>query len=72
MPRADDMPDMTVLHHSVACTTNTVGAKGVGESGTTAAPSALVNAVINALPRGKVADLDMPLAPERVWRAFRE
>ena len=68
VPRASDMPDMTVLHHGVACTTNAIGAKGVGESGTTAAPSALVNAVIDA---GAAADLEMPLTPERVWRAFR-
>ena len=68
VPRASDMPDMTVLHHGVACTTNTIGAKGVGESGTTAAPSAIVNAVIDA---GASADLEMPLTPEKVWRAFR-
>lgn len=71
VPRASDMPPMSVLHHAVPCTTNTVGAKGVGESGTTAAPSAIVNAVVDALPAGRLTDLDMPLTPEKVWRAFR-
>ena len=71
MPRADDIPPMMVLHHGTPCTTNTIGAKGVGESGTTAAPCALVNAVIDALPPGSTAQLDMPLTPERVWRAMR-
>jgi carbon-monoxide dehydrogenase large subunit len=71
VPRASDMPPMDVLHHAVPCKTNAVGAKGVGESGTTAAPSAIVNAVIDAMPAGKRVDLDMPLTPEKVWRAFR-
>ncbi|MGE0629299.1 MAG: xanthine dehydrogenase family protein molybdopterin-binding subunit [Hyphomicrobiaceae bacterium] len=70
--RAEDMPNVNVLHHGVACTTNTVGAKGVGESGTTAAPSALVNAVIDALPPGAEATgVEMPLTPEKVWAAFQ-
>ncbi len=71
VPRADDMPAMTVLHHGVACTTNTIGAKGVGESGTTAAPCALVNAVIDALPPGAGGDIEMPVTPEKVWRALK-
>ncbi len=70
MPRAEDMPPMTVLHHATACTTNPIGAKGVGESGTTAAPCALVNAVSDALADGGAANLEMPLTPEKVWRAF--
>jgi carbon-monoxide dehydrogenase large subunit len=63
------MPDMDVRHHGVPCTTNPIGVKGVGESGTTAAPGALVNAVIDALPAG--VSLDMPVTPEKVWRALR-
>ncbi|MFV0296039.1 MAG: xanthine dehydrogenase family protein molybdopterin-binding subunit [Hyphomicrobiaceae bacterium] len=71
MPRAGDVPRLQVLHHSHACTTNPVGAKGVGESGTTAAPSALVNAVIDAMPSPATALMDMPMTPEKIWRAFR-
>jgi carbon-monoxide dehydrogenase large subunit len=71
MPRAQDMPHMVVLHHGVACTTNTIGAKGVGESGTTAAPSALVNAVLDALPAGATGHIEMPMTPMKIWRALR-
>jgi len=68
MPRADLMPDMTVEHRAVACRTNPLGVKGTGEAGTTAAPPAVINAILDALPKG--AQLDMPATPERIWRAL--
>jgi carbon-monoxide dehydrogenase large subunit len=69
MPRADLMPDMTVEHHAVACSTNPLGVKGTGEAGTTAAPPAVINAILDALPAG--AQLDMPATPERIWFALQ-
>src|SRR5262245_26664283 len=68
-PRADLMPGMKVEHHTVACRTNPLGVKGTGEAGTTAAPPAVMNAIIDALPKG--TRLDMPATSERVWRALR-
>lgn len=69
MPRAHLMPAMKVEHHPVACRTNPLGVKGTGEAGTTAAPPALMNAILDALPQG--AALDMPATPDRVWRALQ-
>ena len=69
MPRADDVPPLTVAHHPVACRTNPLGTKGTGEAGTTAAPCAIMNAILDALPPG--ARLDMPATPMRVWEAIR-
>jgi len=69
MPRADTVPPMTVEHFAIACRTNPLGVKGTGEAGTTAAPPALMNALIDALPSG--AALDMPATPERIWKALR-
>ena len=69
LPRADLMPDMTVEHRAVACRTNPLGVKGTGEAGTTAAPPAVINAILDALPPG--AQLDMPATPERVWKALQ-
>ena len=69
MPRADLMPDMTVEHRAVACRTNPLGVKGTGEAGTTAAPPAVINAILDALPLG--AQLDMPATPERIWRTLQ-
>ena len=68
LPRADTVPAMAVEHFAVACRSNPLGVKGTGEAGTTAAPPALINAVLDALPKG--ASLDMPATPERVWRAL--
>ncbi|MGE3247305.1 MAG: xanthine dehydrogenase family protein molybdopterin-binding subunit [Beijerinckiaceae bacterium] len=70
MPRADDVPDMKVLHHPVRCKTNYVGAKGTGEAGTTAAPPVIVNAIENAIAPDRVLNLQMPVTPEAVWRAM--
>lgn len=69
MPRADIVPAMTVTHHPVPCRTNPLGVKGTGEAGTTAAPPAIMSAILDALPNG--AQLDMPATAERVWNALR-
>lgn len=70
LPRAADLPPFTLAFHSVPATTNPLGVKGCGEAGITAAPAAVVNAVLDALSPLGVASLEMPLTPERVWRAI--
>jgi aerobic carbon-monoxide dehydrogenase large subunit len=71
MPRADDMPLFEVDHHEVPTAVNPLGAKGVGEAGTVGALPALLNAVNDALAPLGVRHLDMPVTPERVWRAIQ-
>jgi carbon-monoxide dehydrogenase large subunit len=68
VPRADLMPVMKVEHFPVACRTNPLGVKGTGEAGTTAAPPALMNAILDALPQGTA--LDMPATSDRIWKAI--
>lgn len=71
MPRASWFPRIELESTCTRTDVNPLGAKGVGEAGTITAPACLVNAVLDALaPRG-VTHLDMPLTPERVWRALR-
>jgi carbon-monoxide dehydrogenase large subunit len=72
MPRADDLPFFDVDSHEVPTKVNPLGAKGVGEAGTVGAMPALLNAVNDALAPLGVRHLDMPVTPERVWRAIRE
>jgi carbon-monoxide dehydrogenase large subunit len=70
MPRAADIPDLTTsFDESVPTQMNPLGAKGAGEAGCHGATPAIVNAVIDALG---VKEIDMPLTPERVWRALRK
>jgi aerobic carbon-monoxide dehydrogenase large subunit len=71
LPRAGDMPDISVEHSQIPCKTNKMGFKGVGEAGTTGAPPALVSAVLDALSGLGVTDIGMPLWPETVWKAIR-
>ena len=73
MPRADDVPFVTVDHScATPCTHNTLGVKGCGEAGAIGSPPAVVNAVLDALNRAghRIAHIDMPLTPSRVWSAM--
>ena len=72
MPRADDLPSIGTEFQETLCADNPLGAKGVGESGTIGAPAAVVNAVVDALSAFGVRHIDMPLTPERVWKAVRD
>ncbi|WP_168197725.1 xanthine dehydrogenase family protein molybdopterin-binding subunit [Pseudolabrys sp. FHR47] len=70
MPRAHDMPvELREAMHVVPATTNPLGVKGVGESGTTAAIAAVMNAISNAIPNGAADYMDMPATPAKVWAA---
>ncbi len=64
------------MDESTPCLNNAMGVKGVGELGTIGATPAVVNAVVDALARAGKAEralaLQMPLTPERVWRALHE
>ena len=72
VPRADQFPQMTnAFDESVPCQTNLLGVKGCGEIGTIGAVPAVVHAVLDALAESGVTHLEMPLTPEKVWRALR-
>jgi carbon-monoxide dehydrogenase large subunit len=69
LPRADDLPFFAAeCDESQPCTHNPLGAKGCGEAGAIAAPAAVVSAALDALAPLGIADLDMPLTSEQVWR----
>ena len=70
LPRADDLPTFTTVCNPVPAEDNPLGVKGIGEGPTTGSPPAVVNAVLDALGELGVSALDMPLTPERVWRAL--
>lgn len=72
LPRADEIPPMRIAYYEDAPTThNPLGVKGAGEAGCVGAPPALVNAVVNALQEYGVRHIEMPLTPEKVWRAIQ-
>ena len=49
-----------------------IAVKGVGEAGTIGSTPCIVNAVMDALAPLGVRHIDMPLYPEKVWRAIRD
>jgi carbon-monoxide dehydrogenase large subunit len=72
VPRADQFPPMhATFDESVPCRTNLLGVKGCGELGTIGAAPAVVHAVLDALHDRGVPHLEMPLTPEKIWRALQ-
>uniref|UniRef100_A0A8J4HAG4 Xanthine dehydrogenase family protein molybdopterin-binding subunit n=1 Tax=Acidicaldus sp. TaxID=1872105 RepID=A0A8J4HAG4_9PROT len=67
MPRADNLPNITVGTESTLCTHNPLGSKGCGEVGAIGSPPAVINAVVDALKEYGVRHLDMPATPEKIW-----
>lgn len=68
LPSAMDLPHYETDHLVTRTSFNPLGAKGLGESGATAAPQAVVNAVVDALGHLGVRDVEMPCTPQKVWR----
>jgi carbon-monoxide dehydrogenase large subunit len=71
VPRADMLPSFTTDISEVLTPTNSLGVRGAGEGGTTGALGAVVNAVVDALAEFGVTHIEMPVTPERVWRAIQ-
>lgn len=71
IPKATDVPWLETDRTETPSPVNPLGVKGVGEAGTIAATPAIVNAVVDAVAPFGVRHLDMPLRPEKIWRAIR-
>jgi carbon-monoxide dehydrogenase large subunit len=67
MPRADHLPNITVMNENTLCTHNPLGVKGCGEVGAIGSPPAIINAVVDALRDYGVRHIDMPATPLKLW-----
>jgi carbon-monoxide dehydrogenase large subunit len=72
IPKAEFFPPFEVERTETPTDVNPLGVKGAGETGTIASTAAVVNAVMDALAPLGIRHLDMPLTPERVWRAMKQ
>jgi carbon-monoxide dehydrogenase large subunit len=70
VPKASFFPKFELGSTETPSPTNAMGVKGVGETGAIASTPAVVNAVMDALSPFGIRHLDMPLIPEKVWRAI--
>jgi carbon-monoxide dehydrogenase large subunit len=72
IPRAGDIPQYVMGTTVTPSPSNPLGIKGVGEAGTIGATPAIANAVLDALRPLGVKHLELPLMPERIWRAISQ
>ena len=71
MPRADLLPSYMTAISEVPSTTHPLGLRPAGEGGTTPALGVVVNAIVDALSEFGIHHIEMPVTPERIWRAIR-
>lgn len=72
LPTAAEVPSFETDRTETPSPVNSLGVKGIGEAGTIACSPAVVNATVDALRPLGITFLNMPLSPERVWRAIDE
>ena len=72
VPRAGMLPHYELDNTVTPSPLNPMGVKGVGEAGTIGSTPCIVNAVMDALAPLGIRHLDMPLRPEKLWRAIRD
>jgi len=72
LPTAVESPSWELGRTITPSPHHPIGAKGVGESPTVGAPPAIANAVVDALWHLGVRHLDIPITPNKVWKALRD
>lgn len=70
VPMAAEMPDIAVAHVQTPYSGSALGAKGAGEAGAAGAPSAILNAVNDALALHGAAVETLPINPTTVLDAL--
>jgi hypothetical protein len=67
VPKASMLPPLETARTVTPSLLNPLGAKGIGEAGTSGSAPAVANAIIDALAPFGVTHLEMPLKPEKLW-----
>lgn len=70
IPSAAELPSFELVAMETPTPHNSLGVKGVGESGTIGATPAVQNAVVDALSHLGVRHIDMPISPQAVFDAL--
>lgn len=71
IPRASSFPTFETHHTTTPTYINEMGVKGIGEAATIGATPATANAVIDALAPWGITHVDIPMTPQRVWKAIQ-
>ena len=67
VPGAPDVPEYTSSRTTTPTPNNSMGAKGIGESGSVGAPPAVVNAAVDAVSHLGCRDIPMPVTPQKLF-----
>ena len=70
--RAGDMPELRLGETVTPNPFNPLGVKGVGEAGTNGCPSAVANALMDALSPLGIDHVDMPYTAPKLWTLIRK
>jgi aerobic carbon-monoxide dehydrogenase large subunit len=71
IPRAADVPSFNTFISEVPATNHPLGIRAGSESGTPPALCVVVSAIVDALSGYGVKHIELPLTPQKVWRAMR-
>ena len=71
MPGAPDLPSYISGRINTPNPNNSLGAKGIGESGSVGTPPAVMNAVVDAVRHLGVIHIDMPATPQKLWEILQ-
>ena len=72
VPHAENMPPLILGETVTPNPFHPLGVKGVGEAGTNGAPSAIANAVIDALAPLGIDHIDMPFTAPKLWNTIKK
>ncbi len=72
VPHAHSFPMIETGRVETPSPHNPLGVKGAGEMGTIASTVAVANAVMDALQPFGVKHIEMPLTPEKIWKAMQK
>uniref|UniRef100_A0A831TEQ4 Xanthine dehydrogenase family protein molybdopterin-binding subunit n=1 Tax=Thermorudis peleae TaxID=1382356 RepID=A0A831TEQ4_9BACT len=72
MPKASMLIDFVTDETVTPTPLNPLGAKGIGEAATIGSTPTIANAVMDALAPFGIEHIDIPLTPEKIWRALQK
>lgn len=72
IPKASQMPTFELERTETPSPVNPLGTKGAGDVSNPPVAPAIVNAICDALSDLGIKHIEMPVTPEKVWRAINE
>ncbi|PGB58800.1 xanthine dehydrogenase family protein molybdopterin-binding subunit [Bacillus toyonensis] len=72
LPRAMDIPKITLEKTITPSPVNPLKVKGVGEAGTIGSPPAIINAIVDAISIFGIEHIDMPATSDKIWSLIQE